>query len=414
MTARPSAVEATPRAGATPAGAGTALRSVLVRLHRWVGLATALFLFAAGLTGSVLAFQHEIDAWLNPHFYHAPGGGAALSPGALAGRVERAHPKLQVWYMEYPPETDHAALISTVPRNDPATGLPYDVTPSVFYLDPVSGAEQGRRQWGACCFQAENFIPFLLEFHYTLTLPGVWGLYLMGGVAILWTFDCVVALLLTFPRGRPFLAKWRPAWTVKRGNAYRVNLDLHRAGGLWLWLVLLPVAVSGIAMNLPEQVFKPIVSLVSPAPPSVYEQRSHLPEAELGETRLTFDRALELARPEAERLGLTEPVGELYYSFQYNFFGVAFGDHDAPMGAAWLFFHGTDGRFLGQDIPGRGTLGERFVQLQKPIHGGDIAGLPGRILVAVTGLVVAVLSVTGIYLWWRKRRARAGRSRPSR
>lgn len=64
------------------------MRPVLVLLHRYVGLATALFLFLAGLTGSLLAFHHEIDEWLNPGFYAVGEGGERLSPGSLVQRVE--------------------------------------------------------------------------------------------------------------------------------------------------------------------------------------------------------------------------------------------------------------------------------------------------------------------------------------
>ncbi|HMF69559.1 MAG TPA: PepSY domain-containing protein, partial [Phyllobacterium sp.] len=32
--------------------------------------------------------------------------------------------------------------------------------------------------------------------------------------------------------------------------------------------------------------------------------------------------------------------------------------------------------------------------------------LPGRIMISAMGLVVAALSVTGVVIWWRKRRAR--------
>jgi len=42
------------------------MRAFLVLLHRYIGLATALFLLMAGLTGSILAFNHELDEWLNP------------------------------------------------------------------------------------------------------------------------------------------------------------------------------------------------------------------------------------------------------------------------------------------------------------------------------------------------------------
>jgi len=46
------------------------------------------------------------------------------------------------------------------------------------------------------------------------------------------------------------------------GNKDRTDSRVPRAGGSWLWL-LTPVMVSSIAMNLPEQVIKPAVSLVS-------------------------------------------------------------------------------------------------------------------------------------------------------
>jgi uncharacterized iron-regulated membrane protein len=40
------------------------------------------------------------------------------------------------------------------------------------------------------------------------------------------------------------------------------------------------------------------------------------------------------------------------------------------------------------------------------VHSGRILGLPGRILISFMGLVVAMLSVTGVVIWWRKRAAR--------
>lgn len=92
------------------------MRPVLVLLHRYVGLATALFLFLAGLTGSLLAFHHEIDEWLNPGFYAVGEGGERLSPGSLVQRVESRYPRQLVWYMEYPEAGGHPALLATVPR----------------------------------------------------------------------------------------------------------------------------------------------------------------------------------------------------------------------------------------------------------------------------------------------------------
>ena len=75
----------------------------------------------------------------------------------------------------------------------------------------------------------------------------------------------------------------------------------------WLWLLLAPVALSSVALNLPSQVFKPLVSLFSPIEPSVYEARGRLPREQLGETRLDYDRTFQLASVEAARLGIAEP-----------------------------------------------------------------------------------------------------------
>jgi len=395
------------------------IRSVLVLLHRYLGLATAVFLALAGLTGSILAFHHEIDEWLNPEFYTTSGGavpvGAApLDLVALAARAQQDHPQLQIIYVESEGETDHPALAIGEPRPAPADGILPDLDYNWIYLDPVSGETLATRYWARCCFSAEDFIPFIYEFHHTLTLPGIWGYLLMGIVAIAWTLDCFIALVLTFPRGRPFLAKWKAAWQVKRGGgSYRINLDLHRAGGLWLWLILLPVAVSSIAMNLPDHVFRPVVSLFSPVEQSVYYKRSFLSAEEIGATRQSYADIRQRGADEAAALGLDKPIYALYLNTPYNYYAVGYGSHDGePLGSPWFYFDGGDGRLLRADIPGQGTAGEIFEQLQFPIHGGRIGGLAGRIVICVAGLVIFMLSVTGIVIWWKKRgarRATAGR-----
>ena len=42
---------------------------------------------------------------------------------------------------------------------------------------------------------------------------------------------------------------------------------------------------------------------------------------------------------------------------------------------------------------------------------GRIAGLPGRIIVSIMGIAVAMLSITGLVIWWKKRKARVASKR---
>ncbi|HET8760590.1 MAG TPA: PepSY-associated TM helix domain-containing protein, partial [Nitrospiria bacterium] len=55
---------------------------------------------------------------------------------------------------------------------------------------------------------------------------------------------------------------------------------------------------------------------------------------------------------------------------------------------------------------GTGTPGDVFMQIQFPLHSGQMAGLTGRIVIAAVGVVTAMLSITGVVIWFRKRRAR--------
>jgi len=94
-----------------------------------------------------------------------------------------------------------------------------------------------------------------------------------------------------------------------------------------------------------------------------------------------------------------------------NTYGVGYfepgNDHgDAGLGNAWLFWNAQTGKPVGAQIPGRGSAGDIFMQAQFPLHSGRIIGLTGRILVSITGVVVAMLSATGLLIWLKKARAR--------
>jgi uncharacterized iron-regulated membrane protein len=77
------------------------------------------------------------------------------------------------------------------------------------------------------------------------------------------------------------------------------------------------------------------------------------------------------------------------------------------MGVKMLFLDGGTGALQGRRVAWEGTVADTFMQLQFPLHSGRIAGVPGRAFLSFMGLVVALLSATGIYVWFKKRAARA-------
>ncbi|ADJ63988.1 PepSY domain-containing protein [Herbaspirillum seropedicae] len=393
------------------------MRATLVLLHRWFGLAAAVFLFIAGLTGAVISWDHELDAWLNPQLFDArsatqPGAGAPMPGLELARRVEQAEPRLRVTYVLTQAEPGHTIGMMVEPRVDPATGKLYTLDYNQIAVDPFTAEIQGRRMWGAISLSRENLLPFLYKLHYTMHLPDLGGLetgiLLMGIIGIVWALDCLIALYLSFPNWR----SWRKSLAFRwRDGGHKLNFDLHRSGGVWVWGLLLILAVTSVSMNLERQVMRPLLQTLSTLTPSPFDTRTPTAPEKVAEPRITREQAVALGQAQARKMGLTEPVGGVFYSGMFGVYGVGYfqpgNDHgDIGLGNAWLYFDANSGAYEGGKIPGRGSAGDIFLQAQFPLHSGRILGLPGRILISFMGALVAMLSVTGVIIWVRKRKAR--------
>lgn len=385
------------------------MRQVLVLLHRWLGLFTAVFLFIAGLTGAVISWDHELDEWLNPQLFDSETPGERMSPLALANQLEATDPRLQISFLPLHHEEGHALTVFVDRMVNPATGMLYDTGFNQLALNPVTGSVQASREWGAVSLSRENLLPFLYKLHYSLHMPDGFGIELgvlfMGIVAIVWLIDSGIALSISFPRRR----SWRKSFAFRWHKGRNVVIfDLHRSGGVWLWLLLLMLAVTSVSMNLEQRVTRPLVALVSDLTPSPFASRTPNATENPILPRIPREEAVRLAQVEAQQRGWTAPPGALFYSVEFGLYGVGFheaGDeHGAGLGHPWLYLDGQDGRLLGDAVPGQGSAGDIFLQAQFPLHSGRIAGLPGRILVSLLGLAVAGFSATGVLIWSRKRR----------
>ncbi|MFV0680240.1 PepSY-associated TM helix domain-containing protein [Ottowia sp.] len=407
------------------------MRPLLTLVHRWLGLAVALFLIVAGLTGAMTSWDHEIDEWLNSDLYKNQSAGPFIDPVALAKTVEANDPRVRVSYVALGLEPGHNAEFFVQPKLDPATGQPHALDYNQVFVNPVNGQVVGRRDSNAVSLSRQSLMPFLRSVHTSLHLPAMWGTdrvgyWIMGAVALVWLIDSFVALWLTLPlrqgsrsatpaAGRSWWTRWRPAWLVRwRAGGYKLNFDLHRAGGLWTWIAIVVIAFTSFSLNLYREVFYPVLSLVSQTTPGPYETRPMAPLGVYVQPKLGFADIVALAAQQAPARGITMPPGGVYYESRMGFYNVSFfhpgADHgEGGMGLANLYMDAATGEVLSQNVPWKGTAADVFVQLQFPLHSGRILGLPGRIYMSVMGLVVAMLSVTGIVIWARKRRARRAR-----
>lgn len=402
-------------------------RGFWVIAHRWAGLTLALFLGVAGLTGSLLPWIEELEAATAPQLHNSVWTGTP-DPLRVREEVLARHPGAAVDFLPLTVEPGKSLRLH-LHWLDPKTGLERERGPGVpdwddLFLNPVSGEEQGRREWGNIGQGLKNLMPFLYRLHYSLALGAI-GTLAFGVAALIWTVDCFVGFYLTLPpraprsARAPFLERWRPSWRVRwKSTPYKLNFDLHRAGGLWLWPLLLVFAWSSVSFNLP-QVHVPIMQAVGAQDARLVLLESTLP-APRNAPRLGFreavERGQELAEQEATKQGLAVldegeswiwhvPTSGLYV---YGFTTGADISHHG--GGTRVAFDSNTGVLKSVDWPSGVNGANTFTNWLTALHTAHVFGLPYRLFVSALGLMVTMLSITGVVIWLKKRSARAGRA----
>lgn len=394
-------------------------RQAWVIAHRWAGLSLALFLVVVGLTGALMAFYDEIEVAIAPqlHLVQPPSAQAAmLSPIELREKVQAAYPGAVINYLPLHLETGHALKLD-IRRIDPATKRIGPWSPEVdeVFVDPYTGRILGQRLWGDLSQGAINFMPFVYRLHYTL-LADKTGRYLLGIVALIWVLDTFVGFYLTLPVrfGSAWWSRWKPSWLVRwSGGETKLTFDLHRAGALWIWPLLFVFAWSGVMFNLRE-VYDPVMrmfgaeklqdGLTTLAQPRYEPKLDFAAAAARGHQLATTEGAQRGLTLDAERLSALSyrpAVGAYVYYFSSD------RDFSDRGGRSLVVFDGDSGELRKLLLPQGANGANTFTEWMIALHMGRVWGLPYRVAVTAIGLLVTLLSVTGVLIWMRKRQARS-------
>jgi len=388
-------------------------------LHRWTGLALALFLAIVALTGSLLAFRNRIDRLVNPGFHVQPlPGQHVLDLAVLAERVEAEMPHARVAYFTVDPDQ---ALVHLAGRFDSATGKPWPVPDLPLVLNPYTAERLHPGPPSDPLRRPIDLMGFIYALHTSLATRTEWGWTLVGVVALLWTIDSFVALVVTLPRSvGPFWPRWRQAWKIKLGaSARRLHFDLHRAGGLWLWPFLVVFGWSSVMLGL-NSVYEPVMTSLFDYGSGGDGITSLMLATPLERPKLSWREAQAIGEQAMARLAaehhfrIERPYG-LAYVAEYGGYTYAVRSSLDLRGHGWdttVLIDGVSGELRRVDLPRGAHTGDTISTLLWGIHYGDLRDwLPFRVFVCLFGLFLAAIAYTGIAMWWYRihppRRARA-------
>lgn len=373
-----------------------------VSLHRYFGLTIALFLVVSGLTGSVLAYYHELDEWLNPDlFFTEQKGNHFLQEDYLYRAAQK--------YTESHGGTLNTMSLEFVSGRSLRLYVNGSEEFNRLFINPYTAEVMGARQWGDLSDSWRNIAGFIYKLHYTLWLPGSWGVLLLGIIALIWTLDCFVAVATTLPimkrfSWKLFCQRWKQSFKMRwKSKGYTFHFLLHRSAGLWLWALLLIFAWSSVAFNL-RDVYKPVTYAVFQAPPETPSTGHTL-------TPLPFQQALSMARAHAESIASEYKVSlghersfrylKAKNTFQYRFHSSR--DVDDAIARSVIYIDAATGEFLDVYWPTGQYSGTTVTQWLYALHMAEVFGRPYQLLVCLLGLMVTYFSYSGVKIWWRKR-----------
>ena len=373
-----------------------AVRRWLTRLHRWSGLVIMACMLVAAVTGTWLTFRVEMDRLVNPELRVVQPGNRTVSLASIVDAAERRFPNSMIQALTLQERQDDSVGIYLRSRRADT-----DEFDQVFF-NPYDGSYLGGRSTSRLVFDRAHVDPMIDRLHYSLWMNSA-GLWLMGIVAAVWLATSFVGLALAWPHLWLRIAGWFPILSPRTTRGpYQTNYQLHRAAAVWFLPVLIILAFTSLYQNLP-QFIRPFVHAVSP----LAEAPAGRPIPD-GTPVVSPDRAVDSVKarfPHARPSSIGSHLESGRYSILFHLPGDL-----SPQGENWAFVDAGSGEVIGLKLTATSSAGDKFLTWIFPLHTGTAFGMPGRIVIALAGLVLVGLMGTGSYVWavkWRMRR-RAG------
>jgi uncharacterized iron-regulated membrane protein len=340
------------------------MMGLLRRLHAWAGLALCLFMAVIALTGSLLSFEPE---WLRAT---TPGATVRpdLSPAALARVLAGAEAEFgqgQIGSVTF--ATDGFGLSEVYLREG---GGGY-----------VDGAGQVVQRWGA----NQRVIDIAFSLHRNL-LAGEIGDKIVGWMGVALAVMVVSGLVLWWPSRRSFAARLLP--TNGRGRAGW--LSPHRDLGVMLAPLILALALTGAGLALPELARKPMGAMVPPAPTletpfdGATDWGALLTAAQTALPDATLRMAVFPRKTAAASVRLRQPS-----EWHAN-------------GRSIVYLDPRDARVLTVVDDRTQPVGVKAFNTFWPIHAGRSGGTGFRLVLFLSGLGLAALSLYGAEAYRRQ------------
>jgi sulfite reductase (NADPH) flavoprotein alpha-component len=374
------------------------IKATLLQIHSIIGLGLSLVLALMGITGAMMSFEDEIEAFLNAGMMRVEARATPmLTPDELVARLRTTHGPGRVSAMTMSRDRSAAVRIRFARGENGARS-------SSLYVDPYDGHVLGAPR-------GEEFFATVRKLHRWLLLPGDgngYGRQITGVVAIGLVALLISGLVLRWPQRARSVKMWLKPNLMLRGRG--LHRSLHAVAGTWVLLIYLVMALTGLWYSFDWYrsgatwlLSRP--SVVSAPMPSKPARGARAANAKpLAIEPLALDRAWSAFLHEQKdrfwtaQMTLPAGAGTVVRIRSWPQDASHYGEHDE------FRIDAVTGRLVSSAIYADKTSGERILSSVLDIHRGSIFGWPGKLLFMLAAALMPLFAVTGFMLYLSRRK----------
>ncbi|WIO75204.1 PepSY-associated TM helix domain-containing protein [Porticoccaceae bacterium LTM1] len=352
----------------------------LFKIHSWAAILAFIPLLVICVTGSILVFKHEIDTLLMADKVRVTPSSERASMDQLAATINHHHPDFEIVGWVLFQDEGRADVVYAMEKGTDEW--------SYLHLNPYNGT-----LLSAPMPHDHYLTDWLLELHYT---------FLLHDSGLLITSLFAIALLILGITGLILHRKfWKNFFTLRwRSRLVVYFSDLHKLVGVISSPILIILAFTGLWWNISS---------------FLHEWEEHADGSEhpvmqerLYNSSLSLDTMLTNAESAID--GFTPTYISLPREPQANI--TVWGD--VPTGnilssqysSTVSFDKNTGEQLANYDIREAGA-GAKIIDTYRRLHFGDFAGFFSKIVWALLGAAPLILTITGVTLWFKRRKQRA-------
>ncbi|RHW18865.1 PepSY domain-containing protein [Sphingomonas gilva] len=352
------------------------LRDAWFQLHKWIGLILAIAIIPISITGAALVWHDALDDWLNPA--RVVEGSATLPAAAYVSAAANAlAPGERLMSLRIPEEGAVVASAARAPQE--GGGRPVRTN---IWIDPATARVLDRAG------SNEGAVRVMHVLHGSLYIPG-WGRPIVGWVGVAMLLSSITGLWLWWPT----VGSWVKGLRWRRHN--NLDTNLHHLMGFWIAIPLFVLSLTGVWISFPSA-FAVFNGAQAQAPREAGPSRQQRMRAQpLAAPATSLDAALSAATAAAPGT-VSQIAWPTDVEPDWKISVRPAKGRPAQVGIA-------DATGAASIAPPEPREGETTARLMRRIHDGTDMGIVWQMIIFLGGLLPAILSITGLIMWWRAR-----------